>query len=547
MTQSLPTPPEKRQGELFPLEIIRTETVLSRNPIHNLSTGKPIEIAIQIADTDGKTTLQWQVSHNSRYGHPGRLAYKVDTLIVNRRIEEAGRPVPKLLSLGSLRDICAELGVNEGKATQDVKRALLQNAFAGITAKVNYLGQDGAEYTFEFNDTRYGVVFTGQKLPNGRKAGGVYVVLHDTFCALLDRAQVRPLNYDYLRELPPLAQRFYELVSYSIYGSIRHGRATAKYLYSDLCTFAPQTRYYDWEHVRKQMYKLHKPHLTAEYLAKVEWEETTDGEGKPDWCFWYTPGARAFGEFNGFVSRRQPRAKAAGLPRSQRGAPRAATPPALPLLPLIEAAAPAASGAPGVLPAPDSKLVEELVANELNRGDAERLALERPGECRRQLDYLGSVTEFKSSKGAYLRSAIEQGYGPPKGHTARLQKERAQKRQAEEAARKQARQSHEEAHRATYLGWMGERVGELEKSRPEVAAGFRAAEEKTLANYRRNLPANSSAMRAVLADFERAESRAERLQEYLQKQHPDLKLPDFWQWDAAFNPQRFVDAGPEQA
>ena len=42
MTQPVPLPSEKRQGELFPLDIIRTETVLSRNPIHNLSTGKPI-------------------------------------------------------------------------------------------------------------------------------------------------------------------------------------------------------------------------------------------------------------------------------------------------------------------------------------------------------------------------------------------------------------------------------------------------------------------------------------------------------------------------
>lgn len=33
----------------------------------------------------------WQVSHNSRYGQPGPLAYKVDTHVVNRRIDKASR------------------------------------------------------------------------------------------------------------------------------------------------------------------------------------------------------------------------------------------------------------------------------------------------------------------------------------------------------------------------------------------------------------------------------------------------------------------------
>ncbi len=543
MTHSMQNEPGKRQTELFPLDIIRTETVLSRNPIHNLSTGKPIEIAIQVADPAGKTTLQWQVSYNSRYGQPGRLAYKVDTLVVNRRIEEAERPIPKLLRLGSLRDICSELGVNEGKATQDVKKALLQNASAFINAKLNYTGQDGTEYDFEFGATRYDVIFTGKKLPDGRKANAVFLVLHDTFRSLLDRAPVRPLNYDYLRGLPPIAQRFYELVSYPIYGTIRHGRDTVRYHYSEFCTYAPQTRYYDWEHVRKQMYKVHKPHLTAEYLAKVECEETTDAEGQPDWCFWYTPGARAYAEYNGFVSRRQPRSKAVEIHRSSRSAAsRAATPrPPAPALPLGEPASPEAAAESQ--PAADPELVSALVANELNRGDAERLARDKPEECRRQLTYLESVKEFKSSRGAYLRTAIEQGFGPPKGHTTRVQKEQVKNRQAEEAARKEARQGHEKAHQATYLAWVGERVGELEQSRPEVAAGFREAEERTLQGYRRTLASSPTALRAVLADFEKPASRLERLQEFLQKKHPDLKLPDFWHWDAAHNPQRFK--GPD--
>jgi hypothetical protein len=133
------------QGTLFPFEAVRVETVLSRNPVHNLAKRHPIEIAIHVADEQGASELHWQVSYNSRYGPPGPLAYKLDTLIINRRLDEAGQPTPKILALGSLREICVELGVNEGQATQDTKRALLQNAGAFIQAKLQYRGRDGAD------------------------------------------------------------------------------------------------------------------------------------------------------------------------------------------------------------------------------------------------------------------------------------------------------------------------------------------------------------------------------------------------------------------
>jgi hypothetical protein len=53
------------------------------------------------------------------------------------------------------------------------------------------------------------------------------------------------------------------------------------------------TRYTDFERVKKQMYKIHRPHLEKGYLAKVEFEPTFDPEGNPDWNMFYTPGERA--------------------------------------------------------------------------------------------------------------------------------------------------------------------------------------------------------------------------------------------------------------
>ena len=85
---------------------------------------------------------RWITARN--IGQPGPLAYKLDTLIINRRIEEARRPIPKIIRLGSLKDICRELGLAEkGGNTNQIKNALHQNAFAGITAKIRYRQNDG--------------------------------------------------------------------------------------------------------------------------------------------------------------------------------------------------------------------------------------------------------------------------------------------------------------------------------------------------------------------------------------------------------------------
>ncbi len=186
----------QEQGcELLSLNAIRTETVLSRFPIHNLAKKGNLDIQIRETKENGELVLRWEVSYSSRYGEPRQLAYKLDTLIINRRIEEVGRPLPKIIRLGSLREICRELGLPEGgDALNRVKKALLQNSSAYITAKIHYKGDDGLERSLEVADTRYGAIFTGEKLPDGNRADAVYATLHDFYREVLDTAPRRPLG-----------------------------------------------------------------------------------------------------------------------------------------------------------------------------------------------------------------------------------------------------------------------------------------------------------------------------------------------------------------
>jgi hypothetical protein len=61
-----------------------------------------------------------------------------------------------------------------------------------------------------------------------------------------------------------------------------------------------QERHFDRARVQKQMYKVHRPHLSSGYLKSVRYQETTDSEGKPDWSIYYVPGPKARAEYHTF-------------------------------------------------------------------------------------------------------------------------------------------------------------------------------------------------------------------------------------------------------
>jgi hypothetical protein len=256
------------------LRVIRTETVLSRLPLHNLSKKGTVHIHIVRNNTHGEVELSWLVSPNPAYGAPRQLAYKLDTLLINQRIDQLGRPLPKVLKLGSLTEICKELGSNK----TEVKRALYQNATTAIAASLRYTGRDGTPHHLEAVFTRYSVIWTGKQLPDGTHADAVHLLLSDPYWEVLHNAPVRPLDYAYLKALSPAAQRFYELLSYKIFATLRHRQPHATLRYADYCLLAPQPRSMDYDHVKKQMYKIHQPHLASRYLTQVRYE----GSGQND-------------------------------------------------------------------------------------------------------------------------------------------------------------------------------------------------------------------------------------------------------------------------
>jgi hypothetical protein len=428
-------------AELTPFTPIRVETALSRYPVHRLARRGSIEISINEGEGQGIET-KWEVDYSKKHGQPGPLAYKLDTLIVNRRIEEAARPIPKILRLGSLKEICRELGMAEtGGNTNHIKKSLFQNALAGITAKTRYRRGDGGEQTLEAVFTRYSVVLTGESLPDGRKADAVYIMLNEIFMQVINGAMTRPLDYDYLKGLPPAPQRFYEILSYRMYSALKNDRPRAKLAYSYYCTYAPQARYFDWEQARKQMAKLHAPHRKSGYILEVESEPTTDGDGNPDWLMFYTPGPKARAEYRAFARR--------GGPTVLEVEPIPADPPSRP-------------AAPGPSP-----LEAELIGRGITPAMAGVLVRDRGEEAiRAQIEHVDWLAEKKPGKvadpAAWLVAAIRNGHAAPKGFVSKAERrrreeaQRAQERQkAEDRRQQQKQEARERALRKEVDAYMG--------------------------------------------------------------------------------------------
>ena len=188
------TPPARPPAEastptaLVPLNLIRTDTVLARFPIHNLAKKGEMHSHITVTNAQGQVDCSWQVFPNPAFGAPRQLAYKLDTLVINKKLDALGRPLPRLIRLGSLRQISQQLGLSTGKVVKDLHNAGHQNAGVYIIAKLHYTATDGTTRTLEAGFTRYSIIFTGERLPDGTKADAIYLLLNEPYWDVLNRA-----------------------------------------------------------------------------------------------------------------------------------------------------------------------------------------------------------------------------------------------------------------------------------------------------------------------------------------------------------------------
>jgi hypothetical protein len=517
MTASPPT-------ALVPLNLIRTDTVLARFPIHNLAKKGEVHIHITITNAQGQVNCSWQVFPNPAFGAPRQLAYKLDTLVINKKLDALGRPLPKLIRLGSLRQIAQQLGLSTGKVVKDLHNAGHQNAGAYIIAKLHYTATDGTTRSFEAGFTRYSIIFTGERLPDGTKADAVYLLLNDPYWDVLNSAPTRPLDYDYLQALTPAAQRCYEIISYKLFTALKYGHPQAKLLYSEYCTFAAQQRYTDYDHVKKQMYKVHKPHVTSGYLAKVRYEATQDGAGHQDWVISYVPGPKAHAEYAACNPRR-PARPAAGPQHPEQ----------------VTMPAPPSAAAATVVPATSSLTADETLTAQAQAlvqhfhqrfhgtadvaPSAKALTQARALIARDGLDQARYLVDF-SVTAAQETDYRPQTFGGILQYTARAHADYAQAQEraaAEEHAREERRRAQADAQRRQqYEDDRAARLAELRATTPPAVLA--AIEQAAAAQFEREH--TSPFGRALLRQYAMDDAVAAYVQ-----------LPSFAAWQAAQDPQ----------
>jgi cation transport regulator ChaB len=435
-----------------------------------------------------------------------------------------------VLKLGSLREIGEELG-SETK-TNDVKRALLQNASVFIMAKIEYVQRDGGKKTLEANFTRYQIVLTGEDLLGDRKADAVYVVLNPIYYEIVSQARVRPVDYRYLTTLKPLSQRFYELISPSIYGAVNFKNFT-NILYSDFCLLAPAVRQKEQWLVKKQLNPVITPHIKSGYIEAVYYQPTVDRDGMLDWIISLKPGALARGHATAFSIKRSTRKDIrAGDPRQPTlPFPIQSTSPTRDEEPTAEAVDP-----PGIV-----TLIEALVEQGINAADAERLARTKPDECRRQLEFL-PFHEKPRSKGAFLRSAIQDGFGAPAAFEEAQERLAAEQRREEAAAERRAHKIAQEARRSLEAAGVDELITQLQAGDPDAFQAFSAyvAEERQKA-AKRCVGMNASMKTRILAPFDTGEKRRDLFQAW-QAERSDAAAGSARSRDAADVERKHVSA-----
>ena len=506
---------DEEQHELAPVIPIRTEITLTRYPFHRIAKKGKVLIKQTSKNEKGKVVTTWEVKHP-----PGPLAYKIDTIVINRRIDDMrqGGQIRQLFKLGSLRDICNELGIKvSGQNVNGIKEALRENAFAGITCKLEFTASDGAKRDFEFNTTRYTVIFTGEKLPNDKRADAVYIELHPRFYDMLKHAQTRPLDYKYLRELAPAPQRLYEILSFSIYAAIKYGLPNAQLIYSEFCRSAPLTRHTETKKMHSQMWKIHKPHIESGYIKSVEFQETLNDEGVIDWLIKYTPGRRARHEFRSFTKKQEKliEEKEAARPR------------------LVKRNAEPKEEPPKAKPSHENAaIIEKMMSLGIGEDKATQLVTANRAECELWAD----AWQYQNQKGmdnpaAVLIRFIEKKHRPlPKGFKEAKEREARQKEQELESKRRFAEDCYFEFFAPQFREFLREEFEQLQAENAEAFAAFATWLEK---NHGRGL-------RMVQEEETREKITLQRAWEFFGSIRPELglRMTSFEEWNTKHNSER---------
>ncbi len=308
-----PMSPRQRvcpQTTLAPLSTMRTETVLSRFPMHHRTTREWVTLPIRRPTAHGARACRWAVSDNEHDGPARQLASTRDTIVLHQRRDTVPRPLPSVRTVRSMSHVGGMRSVETSGRQQTARHhACHHHARASLVASHRSHSRDGTERTVQTGCTRSSVLCPGERLPDGTTAAGISRRLNDESRDILPHAPVRPLASASLTVLTPTAQRFSARLSDTSFAALQDCHPHAPLRYADSGVLATQQRDTDAVHVQQHMDTVHRPQRQSGSLTQVQSDATTDAEGLPDGLLHATPGPTARAAYAACM--RQPGADAA--------------------------------------------------------------------------------------------------------------------------------------------------------------------------------------------------------------------------------------------
>ena len=142
----------------------------------------------------GEPEVEGELRQGAAWGEPGPGGQTRHRRVINHPPYPGWAPPRKAPPGGGRPDLWRVWGGRKRPKGHAYQAGVASKCFGAILAKLRYTATDGTERTLEAGFTRYSVVFTGERLPDGTQADAVYLILNEPYWDVLNHAPTRPLG-----------------------------------------------------------------------------------------------------------------------------------------------------------------------------------------------------------------------------------------------------------------------------------------------------------------------------------------------------------------
>lgn len=246
---------------------------------------------------------KWKVKGDIELGYPTWFDEKVFIAVIDcakRYNYPVQNPVPVNIS-----EICRIMDISpqHGKNRNMVRESLERIASVTITTEDTFYHKEKEAHiqdTFPY----FQRVQTARAKTKGEEASQTKVWLNDYVLSNVNNGYIRLIDTTFFMSLSPIAGRLVEILSSKIFGLFRASQRGIDqpyitYDYDKLCEHMPLREYQYYSRAAQQLESAHKQLVDKQYLEAVEWPKRS--EWPDNKTIRYYPGEKAKYDFNNAI------------------------------------------------------------------------------------------------------------------------------------------------------------------------------------------------------------------------------------------------------